>query len=223
MQILFPIFGTVYTCHTISDAWSERRVTIAFLFSTPGRRLFAYCCSGSCFKTLLENAIVGMFSGHEVHLPNNITGQHQWSFFQILIYLFLDALILQICVLIISINTFWGNLSDITAKTATLVGACRYKQNSQVSARATTVAWLDVYLTVERHIHRPCEGPDQAESSQSWWGRDRLEAARGSQEQQIYTQQPLGWHTTAWKLLNSASSLTETSVRSPRKLFIFIT
>ena len=41
-------------------------------------------------------------------------------FFKILIILFLDTLSQQIFFLIIKINNFWGDLSGISAKTATL-------------------------------------------------------------------------------------------------------
>ena len=48
----------------------------------------------------------------------------QSSFFQNCIYLFQDTLILQIMFLIIKINNFRGDLSDISAKSATLVSPC---------------------------------------------------------------------------------------------------
>ena len=44
----------------------------------------------------------------------------QWGFFQNLIILFLDILTQQISSLIIKISFFWGDLSGISAKTATL-------------------------------------------------------------------------------------------------------
>ena len=48
----FPIFGVVWSRHTISNAWFERSVTTASLLSTPGCHRFACCCSRSCLKTL---------------------------------------------------------------------------------------------------------------------------------------------------------------------------
>ena len=50
--------------------------------------------------------------------------QHQWSFFQNLNILFLDTLSQQIIFLIIEITIFWGDLSSISAKTATLISMC---------------------------------------------------------------------------------------------------
>ena len=50
----------------MSDAWSERRVTLALLLSTQGRHLFASSCSRSWFETLMKNMIVWMFGRHKV-------------------------------------------------------------------------------------------------------------------------------------------------------------
>ena len=60
----FLIFGAVYVFCATSDTWSERRVAIALLLFTPRHCLFTSCWSGDCFKTLLKNAIVWMFSSH---------------------------------------------------------------------------------------------------------------------------------------------------------------
>ena len=65
------LFRAVYCRNAMSDAWSERRVTFALLLPTPGHRLFACCCPGSCFKKLMINVVVWMFSGHTV--PVHVT------------------------------------------------------------------------------------------------------------------------------------------------------
>ena len=56
-----------------------------------------------------------------MHFTERILGHYkQLRFFQNVISLFLDTLSQQIYFLIIKINNFWGDLSGISAKPATL-------------------------------------------------------------------------------------------------------
>ena len=62
----------------------------------------------------------------------------QWSFFQNSITLFLDTLNQQYIFFIIKMNIFWGDPSDISAKTATLF--CRTQPHCTVWQSANTLA-----------------------------------------------------------------------------------
>ena len=58
----------------MSNAWSEQRVAIALLLSAWGFFL-AWCCSGSWFKTLMNNVIVWVFGG--ITVRNGLVVQHR--------------------------------------------------------------------------------------------------------------------------------------------------
>ena len=58
-KICFPSFSLIESIrHTISDARSERRFTIALLLPTSGHHHVAGCCSGSSFEILPKDVIV---------------------------------------------------------------------------------------------------------------------------------------------------------------------
>ena len=67
-----------------------------------------------------EAPVLGWRRPYPTYQPG-MTPSNQWSFFQNWIILFLDTLNQKIYFLIIKINIFWGDLSDISAKTATLL------------------------------------------------------------------------------------------------------
>ena len=81
---------------------------------------FIHCCvSGFCLWDT-GNQRIGPIQRNKPVLEI-LTCVLQWSFFQNLNILFMDTLTQQMVFLIVNINIFWGDLSGISAKTATLV------------------------------------------------------------------------------------------------------
>ena len=135
-------------------------------------------------------------------------------FFKILIILFLDTLNQQRIFLIIKINNFWGDLSGISAKTATLhLDTCRLAFPVQGQERVLNPSEsISKSFYFPRHMYTRCSRFDKSPVNNGPGGTS------GSNEHL--------WDQGACILYRCVSGsvvvLAEISLRSPRKLFIFI-
>ena len=103
--------------------------------------------------------------GAGVAQPKHLQPRDQWRFFQNWIKIFLDTLSLYMYFLMIKLNSFRGDLSDISAKTAALQGTyasvtwfhCQASVEKRVSSGLEPkVEWCLVWIRPRRNICHVC-------------------------------------------------------------------
>ena len=125
-------------------------------------------------------------------------------FFKIWLFLFLDNLILKIIFLIIKINNFQGDLRDILAKTATLMTLVVSLQTSEVFFKIELSAfWIlwsykYIFLIIKTNVFRG--------------GLTDISADKASLLRTL----------NEFYQMSSVADIAETTLRSPRNIFIFI-